>query len=206
MTKGEIIGSVYLKISGGEPSSDISVWQSDLEVLLAPAVNFVTTKQYFVDKQDEGERLIQPFMLQTYDELTILEDPRRKQYYFLLPKTPLSLPNGRALNFVGTPRGKRFIPLAQGAEDLQEEYCKFKKDITSYRPEGLKCYLWNKPLLLNEAMVKMLINVNEMADDETVILPSGGEIEVITIMYEWATGQRGTPKDVVIDQKDKPIA
>lgn len=203
MTKGEIIGSVYLKLAGGEPSSDISVWQSDIETLLAPAVNYVQTKQYFIDRNEENEKLINPFMLQVYYELPITVDQRRKQDYITLPKTPLSLPNGRALNFVGTPRGKRFIPLAQGAEDLQEEYCKYKKDITSYRPEGLKVYLWNTPPLLKEAMVKMLVNVNELADNEQVLLPSGAELEVITLIYEWISGQRAMPKDVIVDQKDK---
>src|SRR5690606_22460424 len=184
--------------------SDLSVWRSDIETLLAPAVNYVQTKQYFIDKRDEGERLIQSFMLQTFDELPILEDARRKQHYIELPHNPISLPNGRALHFVGTPRGKRFIPLAQGAEDLQEENCKYKKDVTSYRPEGKKCYLWNKPPLLKDAMVKMIVDVDDLGDDDLVMLPSGSELEVITLIYEWLTGQRATPKDVVIDQKDKP--
>lgn len=203
-TKGELIGAIYLKISGGEPSSDISVWKSDIEVLLAPAINFVQTKQYFIDKQDEGQRLIQNFMLQTFDDLPILLDNNRKQHYFLLPKQPLSLPNGRALNFVGNSRGKRFIPLAQGAEDLQEEYCKFKQDVTSFRPEGLKVYLWNKPALLTKAMVKMIVDVSDLQDEDLVMIPSGSELEVITLIYEWLTGQRAMPKDVIVDQKDKP--
>lgn len=200
-------GAVLLKLSGGEPSSDTSVWISDIDTLLAPAVNYVQTGQYFIDKTDSDDKhFIQQFMLQTYGgnmEIPILEDVVRKRKYITLPKTPLSLPNGRALQFVGDIRGRGWIPLNQGADDMQEYYSKFKKGVTSYRPEGLKVYLWNLPPLAKYAMVKMLVNVNSLTDTEELLLPSGGEIQVVTLIYEWISGQRAMPKDVIIDQKDK---
>lgn len=203
MTKEQILGQVLLKISGGEPSSDTSTWLSDIESLLCPAVNYVQLKTYYIDRQSEEERhLIQQFMLQVYT-VSITEDTTRKRKKFTLPKTPLSLPNGRALQFVGDVRGRGWIPLAQGAEDMQEHYAKFKKNVTSYRPEGLTVYLWNVGPLVTQALVKMLVNVNTLADTDEVLLPSGGELEVINLIYEWISGQRAMPKDLVIDQKDK---
>lgn len=206
MTKGELKGAVYLKLES-EPSSDTSVWFDDIDILIAPAINYVTVKQYFIEKRDEGERYIQHFMLQTYGgnlEIPIEFDEIRQRKYILLPKTPLSLPNGRALQFVGDVRGRGWIPLAQGDEDMQEYYAKFKKDITSYRPEGLKAYLWNVGPLVTHAMVKMLVNATSLSDNDELILPSGSEIEVITLIYEWMSGQRETPKDLIIDHSDKP--
>lgn len=205
MTKEEIKGQVLLKVSGGEPSSDVSVWIDDIDTLIAPAVNYVQLKQYFVDKQDEGERLIQPFMLQVYENVAIQNSVDRNQKYMLLPKSPQSLPNGRALNFLGTMKGERFIPLAQGMDGLQKENAKYKTCVTSYQPEGLKCFLWNPPPLLDKGLIKMLVNVKDIADTDEIILPSGGELEVINLIYEWLSGQRATPKDIVIDQKDKQI-
>lgn len=205
MTVEEIRGAVLLKLTGGRPSSDNSVWLSDIDTLLAPAVNYVQTKQYFIDGNAESDKhLIQHFMLQTYT-VDIEEDTIRKRKFATLPKTPLSLPNGRALQFVGDIRGRSFIPLQQGGEAMQEYYEKFKKGTTSYRPEGLKVYLWCLPPLATKVMLKMLVNVKSLADTEEVLLPSGGEIEVITLIYEWISGQRATPKDVIIDQQDKPI-
>jgi hypothetical protein len=206
MTKEEIKGQVLLKVSGGEPSSDVSVWIDDIDTLIAPAVNFVQLKQYYADKQDEGERLIQPFMLQVYENVAIQKNTDRNQFYITLPKSPQSLPNGRALNYLGTMKGERFIPLAQGTDGLQKEYAKYKTCITSYQPEGLKCFLWNVPALLDKVLIKMLVNVKDIADTDEIILPSGGELEVINLIYEWLSGQRATPKDIVIDQKDKQIA
>ncbi len=204
MTVEEIKGSILLKLTGGNPSSDSSVWLSDIDTLLAPAVNFVQTKQYFIDGNAESEKhLIQQFMLQTYT-VNIQEDTVRRRKYATLPKTPLSLPNGRALQFVGDVRGKGFVPLQQGGEDMQEYYEKFKKGITSYRPEGLKVYFWCLQPLQKQVLVKMLVDVKSLADNEELLLPSGGEIEVINLIYEWLSGQRATPKDVIIDQKDKP--
>lgn len=203
MTVEEIKGQVLLKLTGGEPSSDSSVWLSDIDSLLAPAVNYVQTKQYFVDRQSEEDKhLIQQFMLQVYT-VSITDDTTRGRKKFTLPKTPLSLPNGRALQFVGDIKGRGWIPLSQGAEDLQEYYGKFKKNVTSYRPEGLTVYLWNIGPLVTQALVKMLVNVKDLTDSEEVLLPSGGELEVITLIYEWISGQRQMPKDTIIDQKDK---
>lgn len=203
MTVEEIKGQILLKITGGEPSSDSSVWLSDIDTLIAPAVNYVQTKQYFIDRQSEEDRhLIQQFMLQVYT-VSITEDTTRKRKKFTLPKTPLSLPNGRALQFVGDVRGRGWIPLAQGAEDMQEYYEKFKKNVTSYRPEGLTVYLWNVGPLVTQALVKMLVSVKDLADTDEVMLPSGGELEVINLIYEWISGQREIPKDSIIDQKDK---
>lgn len=203
MTVGEIKGGVILKLTGGEPSSDNSVWLSDIHPLIAPAVNYVQTKQYFIDREsEESKHLIQHFMLQVYTVAISLDETRQRKK-FTLPKTPLSLPNGRALHFVGDVRGRRWIPLSQGAEDMQEYYEKFKKDVTSYRPEGLAVYLWNVGPLVTHALIKMLINVTEMTDEEQVLIPSGSEFEVITLIYEWISGQRPMPKDDVIDQKDK---
>lgn len=203
MTVEEIKGQVLLKITGGEPSSDSSVWLSDIDTLIAPAVNYVQTKQYFIDRQSEEEKhLIQHFMLQVYT-VSITEDTTRKRKKFTLPKTPLSLPNGRALQFVGDVRGRGWIPLAQGAEDMQEYYGKFKKNVTSYRPEGLTVYLWNVGPLVTQALVKMLVSVKDLSDTDEVMLPSGGELEVINLIYEWISGQREIPKDSIIDQKDK---
>lgn len=206
MTVEEIRGAVLLKITGGEPSSDSSVWISDIDTLLAPAINYVQTKQYYVDKQDGDTHLIQHLMLQTYGgnrEIPIQDDTVRKQKYFILPKRPLSLPNGRALHFVGDVRGRQWIPLTQGGEGLQDYYSKFKKNVTSYRPEGLKVYLWNTGITTH-AMVKMIVNISELLDMDEIILPSGGELEVINLIYEWVSGQRAMPKDLIIDQKDKP--
>lgn len=210
MTKEVLIGQILLKVSGGNISVDNSVWYSDIQALIAPAVNYVQTKQYFIDGNSEGkEHLIQQFMLQVYggnNEIAISTDAIRKRKYITLPKTPLSLPNGRALQFVGDVRGRGWIPLSQGADDMQEYYGKFKKDVTSYRPEGLKCYLWNVGPLVTHAMVKMLVNVNSLADTDEIILPSGGELEVINLIYEWISGTRLMPKDIIIDQKDKPVS
>lgn len=206
MTVEEIRGAVLLKITGGNPSSDSSVWLSEIDTLLAPAVNYVQTKQYFIDGKAEDDRhLIQHFMLQTYT-VDIEEDTIRKRKFATLPKSPLSLPNGRALQFVGDERGRGYIPLQQGGEDMQQYYEKFKKGLTSYRPDGMKVYFWCLPPLTKKAMFKMLVNVKSLTDTEEVLLPSGGELEVINLIYEWISGQRAMPKDVIIDQRDKPIA
>jgi hypothetical protein len=203
MTKEELKGQILLKVSGGEPSSDVSVWMDDIDTLIAPAVNYVQLKQYYTDKNDEGERLIQPFMLQVYENVAIQNSVDRGRKFIVLPKSPQSLPNGRALNYLGTMKGERFIPLAQGMDGLQSEYAKYKTCVTSYQPEGQKCFLWNVPALLDKVLIKMLVNVKDIADTEEIILPSGGELEVINLIYEWLSGQRATPKDIVIDQKDK---
>ena len=203
MTKAELIGQVLLKVTGGILTEDNSVLYEDVQALLVPAMNHVVMEQYYLDKQDEeGERIINPLLLTPYTISTISDDTERNQKYITLPQRPVTLPRARAVPFVGSTRGKQFMPLELGAEALVDHYAGINAAVTLYQHEGSKVYFWNLPAGTNAIRVKMLVNVADLADTDEIVLPSGGDLKVIQILVEYFTGQREVPEDVKVNFKN----
>lgn len=200
-TKAEIVSAAYIKISGGYPTADLSTWYDDVDFLLAPAVNFVLTKQYFIDKNDEGDRLLQPLFIQAYT-VDVEDDQERGMRKITLPKKPITLPGGRGVQFIGSLRGQAYIPLAPNGGSMQQYYSKHKKKQTSYELEGMTAYLYNAQPLVDKARVKMMVDVSDLNDNDELMLPSGAELEVIDILVEFFTGQRALPKDYINSGKE----
>lgn len=203
MTKGELKGLVYLRINGGFPNTDNSVWLDDIDSLLAPAVNYVVTGQYYNDRKNEdGDKSVQQNMLQVFTNVAVAQDTTRQRPYSTLPAKIITLPKSRALVWVGNNIGKGYIPLMQGDEALEEYYTCFKKGVTSYQLEGSRVYYWNLPVMVTGVTMKILVNIGDLADSDDIVLPSGGELQVVQILYEWFSGQREMPKDYINNTKD----
>lgn len=203
MTKGELKGLIYLKINGGYPNTDNSVWLSDVDSLLPAAVNYVMTGQYYADRNaEEGDKSVQQNFLQSYTSQAVAFDTTRQRFYTILPAKIISLPKSRALVYVGNNIGKGFIPLMQGDEQMEEFYTCFKKNVTSYQLEGDRVYYWDLPVLTTTVTIKMLVNIGDVTDATDIKLPSGGELQVVQLMFDWFSGQREMPKDYVNNSKD----
>jgi len=206
MTKAELTGAAYLKLTGGYPTTDNSTWWEDVDILLAPAINYVMNADYFLQKRDEGEeKIIQPLFIQTYKNVAITYQSDIEKYTSVLPHRPLALPKNRAVSFVGTVLGQHFVPIEQGGLAMQGYYGGFKECQTSYSLEGKQITYENLDPLFADggvAMVKMIVNVADLGDDEEILLPDGGELRVIDMLVEFFLGQRMLPKDYYNTNKD----
>lgn len=205
MTKEEIIAGAFLKLTGGHPTTDNSTWWDDVDLLFGPAVNFAMTQDYFMSKREEGEeKVLQPLFIQTFKNIAITYDIDREKFVSTLPYSPLAFPKNRAVPYVGTITGDPFIPIEQGGGVMQKYFSCFKVDETSYELEGLEITYENLPPLLESGnvMVKMIVSAKSLADTDEVFLPEGGELQVMTIMVEFFTGQRLLPKDYYNSNKE----
>lgn len=201
MTKAELVSQAYLRITNGYPNTDLSTWYDDVDLLLAPAVNFVLTKQYFIEKADEGSRIIQPLLLQTYTA-DVGYDDELGLYKIVLPKKPIALPNGRGITFIGTFKGQSYIPIGQNGGSMQKYYCKHKKGQGSYELVGMEALLHNHNVLNKKLKVRQLVDASELNDDDEIMLPSGSEFEVMDLMIDFFLGQRELPKDYLNTGKE----
>lgn len=203
MTKSELVGAAYLKLTGGYPNTDSSTWWEDVELLIAPAVNYVMNADYFISKRDEGEeKILQPLFIQTFTGIPVEYDSKRRKHFFTLPKRPIALPKNRAVPFVGTVCGKQFVPIEQSGGSMQGYFAALKVNQTSYSLEGMIGWLENANPLLEEVMVKEIVNVSDIGDDEEIMLPDGQELQVIELMVQFFTGQKALPKDYYNTNKE----
>lgn len=201
MEKSKLIGQVLLKLTGGVLTSDSAVRYAEAESYLSMAVNYVQTGNYWLEGKAEGERTINPMMLQAFENIPIQNSTDRNQLYADLPKKALALPKGRALE-LNTKCGKRCIPLGQGDDAMEEYYGCFKGNLISYQVEGQRVWFYTYNPLLESVRGKYIVSVDEIADDEDVLLPSDGEAKVVDLMYGWLSGEKQSPKDYKVDSKD----
>lgn len=203
MTKEEITGIAFLKLEGGFPTMDSSLWWEDVDLLFGPAVNYVMTGDYFMQKRDENEeKVLQPLFIQTFKNIGITYDTDTEKWGFTLPYKPLAFPKNRAVPFVGTVLGEQFVPIEQSGGAMQQYFSGMKQCVTSYDLIGMKGTLENKPPLLEKLMVKMIVNASSLADTDEVLLPDGGELQVADLMVQFFTGQKMLPKDYYNTGKD----
>lgn len=203
MTKGELKFLVYVRVTGGYPSNDAMVWPEDIDTYIVPAVNFANTKQYYIDKQsEEGDRDVRMDMLQIFENVAVAFSDSRQRKYSNLPATFVSLPKGRGLVFVGYMNGRPFIPGRQNEEGIEEYYTQWKQDVVTYYLEGKKVYYYNIPTSTDKVLMKGIVAVTDLKDEDDLGLIPGSEPEVVDLMVQFYTGQRAMPKDYVLDTKD----
>ncbi len=200
MTVSELVGEVLLKLTGGVLTSDSSTRWGEAKTYLVMASNYVQVGNYWNETKAEGERTINPTLLQAFNGIAVSKDTSRKQFYSDLPKRVLSLPKGRALE-MNTNCNKRIIPLGQG-DDAMEEYYACFKSVISYQLEGQRVWYYGMPPLVQSVRAKYLVHLADLDDDDEVLLPSDGEVKVMDLMYAWLSGEKEAPKDYKTDGKD----
>lgn len=199
-TVSEIIGEALLKLTGGVLTSDTATRWDEAKRYLVMASNFVQMGNYWNETKAEGERTVNPTLVQSFDNIAVEYSSDRSQNFSDLPKRILSLPKGRALE-MKTQCGKLMIPMGQGDESMDEYYKCYKKNI-SYQIEGQRVWYWNMNRNIEGARAKYLVHLSELEDEDEVLLPSDGEVKVVEMMHGWLSGEKEAPKDYTVDGKD----
>lgn len=196
MRKGEIVELILQSIAGGQKTQDSGRYarKEDVDVYLAPAINFVQVKSYYLNRGD-GERIFPNDFLATHIlevEYNAIED-----YKFVpLPGKLLPLPLNRGLRSVGPVQGtKQFIQMFLEAEAHDEYYSGSTKSQTGFILNGQNIKLVNISPLVKEVKVIMVKSVEDLDDEEELPIPAGMELEVIDVCVQFFTGVRQLPKD-----------
>jgi len=204
MTKGELKYLIFDKLTGGVPSTDSSLWETDLDPYIVPAINKAMREHYLEDIRLEGDKVVSQQLIQVAPSVAILFDINRQRSYSVLPWNIISLPKGRALTYVGLVSGKSFVPGQQGEQDLEAYYTKFKGSQVTYYLEGSTIYYYNLPAILKPVtvMMKALVSIQYLNDSDVIMLPPYKLIDVIASVEAFFSAQRTTPADDEEDSKD----
>lgn len=201
MTVEEIKSAIYVKVTGGEPSTEVSITLDDIHLLLAPAINLHILETYKANPDLSG---INPLFTRIYDALAVTFDTVKNRYYVELPTKVISYPNGEGVLYVGKTYGHAFNRIKADDGSFNSFYWKTKRDITSYSIDGDRIYFYNYPSTEDPVMIKMIVGAGTLVDSDEISLPSEGELAVINMLVDFFKGQRDIPKDLIVDRKDRP--
>ena len=200
MTKGEMISEVMLAVTGGKPTVDSAVLRPDIEVMLAPAINYSIVKDYYINKR-EGQSEIQDDFLASY-LVSISNDTLRGQY-LQLPQRVISLGNNKGIWSIRSPKGSNDVILSRASRRGHNQYyTNLTGDYILAYPEGQRVYLDNVPPSVTSLLVTMVASVADLDEDDQVPVPAGVELEVIKILVDHFLGQREIPKDTIVNSRD----
>lgn len=172
------------------------------EAYLVAAANYVLTKQYYIDYQD-GDKDMNGLFLAVYEDVPVLWNSSRKVFYINLPAKVLALPKDRGLPYIG-PLGNETLQypiVGQSTISMAGHY--FEYSTTSFvQIEGEKAILRNHSDIVKSVMVKMIVDVGALGEDDEVPLPAGSEIEVINLIGDFLLGRRQLPQDNLNDERE----
>jgi len=166
------------------------------EAYLTAAVNYVLTKQYYLDLKEEGDKDMNGLFLAVHEQVDVQWNSTRKKHYIDLPAKVLALPKDRGLPYIG-PTGNETIQypiVGQSGVSMSGKY--FEYSTSSFvQIEGSKAILHNHNDIVKQVMVKMIQDASALSDDDELPLPAGAEIEVINLVGDFLIGRRQLPQD-----------
>jgi len=210
-TKAEAVEQIYLAIHGGQPSPDVNVRREDIPLYLAAAINYVLTSEIRARKKEEridgwlgGASGIDPEFLATY-YLTIEYDDQRDLKYAALPVKLASLPANAALSTVAPLQGELpFVKMKGQYEDVTVR--RIMPNNTRYWYEKIahweRIYFTNISPIIETVMARLIASIDDLADDDVLPIPNGMDIQVMSLVKDWFSGQRQMPADMLNNNKD----
>ncbi len=201
MTVAEIAGLVLLRVSGGKPTSDLSVQRGDVKAYIPDGVNRLMGvrigEEYGVDPSVYPNGLF----INVYDIIPVQVNSRNLAYAEF-PVRPLSVRGAKSVVAVGEAGGKQFTRIYHDEGTLGAFYWKTRTDVTTYDVEGNSAVFYNLPANVEEVYAKLVMHIDSLDYDDEIFVPSGMETQLIDEIYAIMMEQRGIPKDHVIDGKD----
>jgi hypothetical protein len=209
-TKAQIVEQVFLKLHGGKPSPDIAVQRVDIASLLPAAMSealLIHTREERRDKimdiRTYGASALgdSPHEFLTTYEVTPTLDEDRDLYYLLLPASIQSLPFSDGLGDVEPLTGSKPYQrvasrrVIRSMPNIGTIWYWYER----YADESERIYLSELSEPECSHLVKVVLDVNELSDNDIVPIPAGMQMSVIDRMV--AFFQDRPPADNVIDDR-----
>ena len=194
MTKAELIESVLIRVTGGKLTQDSKVKREDISILLAPAINWSITGQYWLNKRATGGNEYPSDFIASYP-VDVKEDTSRDLKYVDIPVGTLTLPDDQGLQTVSPMKGDdEFIPTKFQDRKHNSYYPNTFSSFTMWWREGQRVYF--EKIDTDKVLLRLIQSVNNLKDDDELPIAAGAEIDVMNILNEWVTGQRALPADM----------
>jgi len=198
----EVIGAVFLRVTGGKPTSDSSVQPADIKTYIPDGINRVmgTTinEEYGVDPSVYPNGLF----VNVIEDIPVQVNSRNLAY-ITFPQRPLSVRGGKSVVAIGEQGGKQFTRIYHDEGTLGSFYWKTKTDVTTYDVEGMTAVFYNLPTSVEEVYAKIVVHIDTLGDDDDIFVPSGLETLLIDTIYQIMMSQKQNSKDLIIDGEDK---
>lgn len=188
MTKGELIETVLLKVSGFKLSTDVDVQRADIRVYLPVAIRDAITAYYWQERNANAQEIqlygagsstaTIPFLT----SFTVMpqKDEATNKYYINLPKRVQSLPLNRGIEDVYPLQGDwDYVRITSPAELIGLPLVS-----TFYWYEDQKIWFINLGKPVCDHKVRFVVDVSSLEDDDELFLPPGFENQIIKMMIE----------------------
>jgi len=207
MTKGELIESVLIAVTGGMLTSESNVWREDIRTYVPAAIReAVKGYIYELKAQNRADQFkskgIDEGLLTTVTR-TPIKDAERNLWYVQLPQV-MPLPNGWGLASV--------LPQKSGA--VQYANVPSQASLTGtgdflptavwLEADSSRVYFTDMSLPVCPVIVRAAIDVTALADDEQSPVYSMVEGRVIEMCRQFFMAQRLGASDGLLDNQDLP--
>lgn len=200
MTVSDFISLAYLRITGGQPSTDNSVMLSDIKAYLPVAANYAMDKAYNINLQTEGDRDVPGEFYGQYDDVPIVRTGKVPYVELVNGVAPLKV--GAGIRFVYDDCGNQYSPLSDADMALIEYYTQQMKGVRFFRRIGNKLNIYGVNPLANKLNYQAITRIEDLEDTDELPIQGGLENDVLELTVAWFTGQRQNPYDNKIDTKD----
>jgi hypothetical protein len=200
MTVAEYIELVYLRVTGGQPSTDNSVMLTDIRAMLPAAANYAMDKAYNINLRDEGDRDVPSEFYGQYDDVPI--DRTGKIPFIELVKGVVPLKIGAGIRFVYDDCGGQYSPLSDSDMSTINYYGKQMDGMKWFRRIGMNLNLYGLNPLAGVLNYQAVTRIEELEDTDEMPIQAGYEKDVLDILIQHFSGQRSMPYDNIIDTKD----
>lgn len=200
MTKGSLIGSVLLRLSGGRPTSDMSVREHDVRSLIAPAINLSMEMGDNMNRDQDQDR---DYLTEFYgNHPSIAINRTSSTPYITLANSTVPLKGNNGLRLVYDNCGHYYGKLMDADRATISYYSKITHGIFWYYRLGDKLLLYGINPLIETISYDALTNIDDLADDAELPLVAGTESKAIETLFGLVTGQIQNPYDSKIDKDD----
>jgi len=199
MTVGQFIEQVFILLNGGSITQDTNVRREDIRNYIPAVANYYIVKQYYLNKQD-GESLMPSDFIATYEDVPVVYSPQRAKSYIILPQPLVTLPKDIGLQTIGAMQGSySFARLPVQAEGHLANYFPNVPDTVWFMLEGNKVYFINLPKAVTAILVRTIVNINSLSDNDYLPIPSGDLADALDRTVKFFLPEVQLPADVVND-------
>lgn len=202
MNKRELIGQVLLRVSGGRPTSDMSVRETDIRSYIAPAINMA------IDESDDKNRALDDGNDRDYNSefygqyRDIPIDQTGDQAFAMMEDRTVPLKGNNGLRLVYDDCGNYYGRLSDADRASIKYYENLTPCMSWYYRLGQKLMLWGVSPLAERLNYDALTNVDDLGDDDELPLIAGTEARALDILFQLVTGQIQSPYDPIINHDD----
>lgn len=195
-----LVEAVFLRVNGGKPSTDNSVFREDIKALLPAAINYAMDASYNINVRSEGDRDLPAEFYGVYEDVTIVRTGKKP--YFTLQDGTVPLKGNQGIRFVHDDCGNYYSPLTDSDMATAKYWSEKGTGSKFYRRKSQTVELWNVIPTAEKINYQAITDIRSLSDTDEAPIQAGQEPMVIELLTSWILGEKQMPYDSKIDTRD----